>query len=75
MTILQFLQKLRDEWKCIPRIEGNRCGQASNSELRRMIQQGMVKFNGEAVTWDEQLNFPISSVVFFGNGQNVTRLY
>lgn len=46
----------------------------SNSEIRRWIQQGSVLFNTEKVTWDEEIDFPIFSLVFFHNGKRKTTL-
>jgi hypothetical protein len=37
----------------------------SNGELRRHIQQGGVLINGERVAPDEEIDFPVFSVVFF----------
>ena len=38
---------------------------ASNSELRRWINQGAILFNGESMKHDEPLDFPLFSVVLF----------
>ena len=40
-------------------------GVATNSELKRWINNKALIINGETVTWDEELNFPIISVVLF----------
>jgi hypothetical protein len=37
----------------------------SNGELRRHIQQGAVLVNGERVTPQEEIDFPVFSLVFF----------
>lgn len=37
----------------------------SNGELRRHIQQGGVLVNGERITCDEPVDFPVFSLVFF----------
>lgn len=44
-----------------------RSGEASFSELRRWIQNGALKVNGERVSWDEMMDFPVFSVVLFPN--------
>lgn len=36
---------------------------ATNSEVQRWIEQGSVLFNGERVTKDEEIDFPIISLV------------
>ena len=38
---------------------------ASNSEIRRWIEQGGIVFNGEKVSPTEMLDFPIHSVIMF----------
>ena len=38
---------------------------ASNSTLRRFIEQGAIRFNGKIVKPNDMLDFPIFSVVLF----------
>ena len=45
--------------------EGKRVGRASASELKRWIQNNALMINGETVKWDEEIDFPIISVVLF----------
>lgn len=40
-------------------------GKASNSELKRWIQNKALKINCETVEWDELLDFPVHSVKLF----------
>jgi len=42
----------------------------SNGELRRHMMQGAVLINGEMVTPDEPMDFPVFSLVFFPNSKN-----
>lgn len=42
-----------------------RTGKASNSELKRWVKNQALKINGENVKWDEEIDFPIISVVLF----------
>ena len=37
----------------------------SNGELRRHMQQGAVLVNAARVVWDEPIDFPVFSLVFF----------
>jgi len=46
----------------------------SQSELRRWCQQGAVLFNTERVAWDEQVDFPVFSLVFFPRAKSRTTL-
>lgn len=45
--------------------EGKKVGDASASELKRFLQNGAVQINGERITWDEEIDFQIISVVMF----------
>ena len=45
--------------------EGDKVSKASNSELKRWIQNGALQINCERVNWDELIDFPIFSVVLF----------
>ena len=40
-------------------------GPASNSEVKRWIDSQSVLINGETVEWNEEMNFPLISVVVF----------
>lgn len=54
--------------------EGKKVGRASNSELRRWVQNKVLLINGESVSWDEPIDFPIFSVVLFPKSARVTLL-
>lgn len=45
---------------------------ASKSEVRRWVQAGAVKVNGEQLNVDEIIDFPIFSLVLFPKGKRVT---
>ena len=49
-----------------------RTGKASNSEIRRWIQNGAVLVNGERLLVEEEIDFPIHSVVLFPSGRRVS---
>ena len=51
-----------------------RTGKASNSELKRWLQNGAVVVNGEKLLWNEEMDFPVNSVVLFPKGNRVTLL-
>lgn len=44
-----------------------RCKVASNSEVRRWCKEKAVLINTESVAWDEPVDFPVFSIVFFPN--------
>lgn len=64
MTTLQLLISLH-EVCCFQTREGKKAGKASNSELRRWIQNKAVLFNSETVELHEEIDFPIFSLVLF----------
>ena len=64
MTAWEFLKNLHEVCNFQTR-EGKKTGKASNSELKRWIQNKVLIINGEAVAFDEQIDFPIFSVVLF----------
>ena len=42
---------------------------ASNSERRRWLQNKSVIINGEKPNWDDEIEFPITQLVFFPKSQ------
>jgi hypothetical protein len=62
MNALQWLNNLRP---AVPMSIEQPCKVMSNGELRRHMQQGGVLVNGERVTPDEPIDFPVFSLVFF----------
>lgn len=64
MNAWNFLRNLNEVCKFQSR-EGKRVGQASGSEMKRWIQNKAFIINGETVAWDEEIDFPLISVVLF----------
>lgn len=64
MNIFQWLCELHKVC-CFQTIEGTCVGKASKSELKRWIDQGVVMINHTSFKWDEPLDFPVFSVIFF----------
>ena len=62
MNALQFINSLRP---AVPMSIEAPCKPMSNGELRRHMQQGGVLVNGERITPDEPIDFPVFSLVFF----------
>lgn len=67
MKALQYLQNLRP---AIPMSAEQKCVAMSNGELRRLVQQGGVLINGEKIGCEEEINFPVFSLVFFPKSAN-----
>ena len=42
-----------------------RTGAASRSEVKRWLQNHAVVCNGERLEWDEEMDFPVHSLVLF----------
>jgi hypothetical protein len=66
VNALQYLNSLRP---ALPMSVERPCTQMSAGELKRHIQQGAVLFNGERVTPDEPIDFPVFSLVLFPKSQ------
>ena len=59
-----FMRDLHKQCKFQTR-EGKKHGVASSSEIKRWLQNGAVKCNGERLDWNEEMDFPIFSFVIF----------
>ncbi len=69
MTALAWLKVVHETCYFTSR---ERTGVASNSELRRWLSNGAVRVNRERVGPDEEMAFPLTSVVLFPSGNTVT---
>jgi len=69
-TTLEFL--LRLPW--LPHSR-ERSGPPSNSEVRRWLERGSVQINGKAARKDDVVEYPITSLVFFGKSKSRTTFY
>jgi hypothetical protein len=66
MNALQYLNSLRPALPLSPIKDDNGAHkQMSNSDLRRAMEQRSVLINGEQVTLNEEIDFPVFSVVFY----------
>jgi hypothetical protein len=66
MNAWMWLRKLHEICSFQTR-EGKKVGKASSSELKRWIQNGALKPNGETVKWDEPMDFNMFSVRLFNS--------
>ena len=71
MNILTYLQQIRE---ALPMSSERPCTYTSNSELRRWIKQGVILFNTERVEFDEEVDFPVFSLVVFPNSKRKTTI-
>lgn len=62
MNMLTWLDSLRP---ALPYSTEKPTTVVSNSELRRWILKGSILVNSERVTYDEPMDFPVFSLVFF----------
>lgn len=53
-----------------PKAEKKELKKASNSELQRWIKQGSILVNGERIDPNEEIDFPIISVILFPKSGN-----
>lgn len=49
-----------------------RPGFASKSEKKRWLQNKAVQVNGEVLEFNEEMDFPVFSMVLFPNGKRIT---
>lgn len=54
--------------------EGKKVGRASNSELKRWLQNGVALVNGERLEWDEPVDFQVHSMSLFSGEKKITLL-
>jgi len=71
MKIIPWFNSLRP---AIPMSMEKPCTEISNSEIKRLIQQGGVLINGERCTDQEEIDFPVFSVVFFPKAKRRTTI-
>lgn len=68
LSALQWLNTLRPALPLSVERAGDKSGPhspMSNGELRRLLQQGGVLVNGERLSPEEPIDFPVFSLVFF----------
>lgn len=70
MKTIEFLIWLRDEVLCCPQTkEGSKLGKPSNGELKRWIKNSAVLCNGEILTTESAVEWPVEQLVLFPNNQ------
>jgi len=69
MTYWDFLKELNTVCHFMSR---ERKGKATNSELKRWLQNKAVQINGERPKFDDEVDFPIASMVLFPKKNRVT---
>lgn len=62
MNILTYLKNLGP---AVPMSLEKPCTQASSSERMRWCDQGSILINGEAIKRNEEVPYPVESLVFF----------
>ena len=70
MTTLEFLKQI----KHLPTSVERPCTRPSNAELKRWIRNGSVIFNSEKCQVEEEIDFPIFSLIFFPKGKRKTTM-
>jgi len=74
MTACEFLRWMRDEKRVPYSAEGQPHYPPSNSELRRWVTNGSVLVDGQTLTLDTQVEFPVREIVFFPAGRRRTTM-
>lgn len=66
MKAIQYLKQLEPALPLSPiKEKDGGFSRMSNSDIRRACEQRVVLFNGEPVAFDEEIDFPVFSLVFF----------
>lgn len=69
MTAWDFLKSIHSACQFMSR---ERTGKASNSELKRWLQNKSVIINGKRPAFDDDIDFPITQMVLFPKKNRVT---
>ena len=64
MKVIELLRNLHKMCHFQTR-EGRKVGEASVSELKRWCNNNAVILNNERVKWDQEIQYPITSLVLF----------
>lgn len=70
MTALQFVLSMGS---AIPMSVENPCKQATNSEIRRWLDQQSVVINGKKPKSKDTIDLPVTSLIFFPKSKATTR--
>jgi hypothetical protein len=66
MTAWDYLRDMHAQCHFQTR-EGKKVGRATSSELKRWFLNKAVILNGEPAKWDQEMKFPVESLVLFPN--------
>jgi len=65
----------KEACKFVGTIEGKHHGPASNSEIKRWLQNKAVVINGERPNWNDEVEFPVWELVLFPKGNRRTTIF
>jgi len=71
MTAWDYLKDLSSVCKFHSK---ERTGLATNSELKRWLQQQSVQLNGRRIKFDEEVDFPVKELILFPKKRRTTIL-
>jgi hypothetical protein len=69
MTGWEYLRKLNSVCQFHSR---ERTGVATNSELKRWLQNQSIQLNGRRIKWNEEVDFPVEQLILFPKRNRVT---
>ena len=72
MNALEFLLDLKKEWGVPMSVDSETPKKASNSEVRRWLQNKAVLMNGVRPSLNDEVEFPVTELVFFPKGKRRT---
>lgn len=71
MQAWAYLRKLNEVCHFQTR-EGSKYGAASNSELKRWLQNKAVSINNEKPNWNDEITFPITQLSIFTKDKKIS---
>ena len=69
MTAWEYLRELNSVCRFHSR---ERTGIATNSELKRWLQNQSVQLNNRRIKWNEEVDFPVNQLILFPKRKRVT---
>jgi hypothetical protein len=70
MTTFEFIKRFRH----LPMSIERSCTEATNSEIKRWFKQGAVIINGKRPKPNDEIEFPVTEIVFFPKGKRRTTM-
>lgn len=71
MTAFEYLKRIQGSY-CLPMSTEKPCTKPSNSEIKRWLKSSSVIINGKKPNVNDEVEFPITELVYFSKGRRRT---